>query len=94
LRKVFGPSQFGEQGTQKDEPVDIGGGGEQWHLGAQTGHPAEEVRLPAQLIKGGHFRVSGTEIAKEIAHRPAVLTMAFRAERRAERIDGAVKDRG
>src|SRR6516162_1248494 len=28
LRKLFGPSQFGEQGTQKDEPVDLGGGGE------------------------------------------------------------------
>jgi len=50
------------------------------------------VGLAAQLIKGGHFRVSGAEIAEEIAHGPAVLTSAFQAERRPERIDGAVED--
>ena len=47
LRKLLGPSQFGEDGAQGDEPVDIGGGHERRRLGAQTGHPAEEVGLPA-----------------------------------------------
>ena len=34
LRKLFGPSQFGEQGTQSDEAVDIGGSGKRRLLGA------------------------------------------------------------
>ena len=53
---------------------------------------AQEVGLPAQLIEGVHLRVSGAEIAEEVADGPAVVTIAFQAERRAERIDGAVED--
>src|SRR5664279_852410 len=94
MRKLFGPSQFGEQGTQSDEAVDIGGSGERRLLGAQAGHPAEEVRIPSQLLEGVHLGVSGAEIAEEVTHGPTVVTMAFGAERRAERIDGAVEDGG
>ena len=48
--------------------------------------------LAAQLLEGVHLGVSGTEIAEEVAHAPSVVTSAFRTERRAERIDGAVKE--
>jgi len=94
LRKLFGPSQFGEQGTQSDEAVDIGGSGERRHLGAQAGHPAEEVRIPSQLLEGVHLGVSGAEIAEKVADGPTVVTMAFQAESGAERIDGVVEDGG
>src|SRR4029077_14231206 len=94
LRKLVGPRQFNEQGAQSDELLDIGGGGEGWHLGTQAGHPAEEVRIPSQLLEGVHLGVSGAEIAEEVPHDPTVVTMAFGAQRRAERIDGAVEDGG
>ena len=94
MRKLFGPSQFGEQGAQSDEPIDIGGGSERRLLGAQAGHPAEEVRIPSHLLEGVHLGVSGAEIAKEVTHDPTVVTMAFGAQRHAERIDGAVEDGG
>jgi hypothetical protein len=92
LRKLFGPSQLGEQGAQSDEKVDIGGGGERRRLAAQAGHPAEEVGLASQLLEGVHLGVSGAEIAEEVADGAAVVTIAFGAECRAERIDGAVED--
>jgi hypothetical protein len=57
-------------------------------------HPAEEVGIPSQLLEGVYLRVGGTEIAEEVAHGPAVVTMAFRTERRADRIDGAVEEGG
>jgi len=93
LRKLLGPSQFGEDGAQGDEQVDIGGGHERRRLGAQTGHPAEEVGLPAQLVQGVHRGVSGAEIAQEVADGAAVVTSGVGAERRAEGIDRAVEDR-
>ena len=46
------------------------------------------------MLEGGHLGVSGTEIAEEVAHGPAVVTMAFRTERGADRIDGALEDGG
>ena len=76
------------------EQVDIGGGDEGRRLRAQAGHPAEEVGLTAQLIEGVHRRVSGAEIAQEVAHGPAVVANGVRAERRAEGIDRAVEDGG
>src|SRR5208337_1939092 len=68
LRKLFGPSQFGEQGAQSNEPVDIGGGSERRRLRVQTGHPAEQVGIPSQLLEGVHLGVRGAEIAEEVAH--------------------------
>jgi hypothetical protein len=94
LGKLFGPRQFREQGAQSDEAVDIGGGGERWHLGAQAGHPAEEVGLAAELLESLHVGMSSAEIAEEVTHDPTVVTMALGAERHAERIDGAVEDGG
>ena len=89
LRKVFGPSQFGEQGAQSDEPVDIGGGGEGRRLGVQVRHPAEEVGLPSQLLEGVHLGVSGAEIAEEVADAPAVVTNASPRESTARSKRGA-----
>jgi len=38
--------------------------------------------------------VSAPEIAEEVTHDPTVVTLAFGAQRHAERIDGAVEDGG
>jgi len=46
-RKLLGPSQFGEDGTQGDEQVDIVGRRERRRQGAQVGHPAEKMGLTA-----------------------------------------------
>ena len=94
LGKLFGPSQFGEQRAQSDEPQDIGGGGERRHLRAQMGHPAEQVGIAAQLLEGVHLGVGGAEIAEEVTHHPTVVTTAFEAQPRAERIDGAILSEG
>ena len=52
FRKLFGPSQFVEDGAQSDEQVDIGCGRERRRLRAQAGHPAEDVGITAQLVEG------------------------------------------
>jgi len=61
-------------------------------VGAQAGHPAEEVGLPAQLVQRVHLRVMGAEIAEEVADGPAVVLNGVGAERRSEGIDRAVED--
>jgi len=91
-RKFLGPSQFGEDGAQGNEEVDIVGRRERRRVGAQAGHPAEEVGLAAQLVEGVHLRVMGAEIAEEVADGPAVVLNGVGAERRSEGIDRAVED--
>jgi hypothetical protein len=63
FRKLFGPRQFAQDGTQSDKPVDIGCGREHRFLRTQAGHPAEDVGLTAQLIQADHVGVLGVEIA-------------------------------
>jgi hypothetical protein len=92
LRKLVRPCQFGEDGAQCDEPVDIGGRDKRRRLRVQTGHPAEEMGLTAQLIEGVHRRVSSAEIAQEVAHGSAVVAKGVRVERRVEGIDRVVED--
>src|SRR5215475_12717991 len=48
FRKLCGPSQLAQDGTESDEPVDIGGGRERRRLRAQPRHPGENVGLTAQ----------------------------------------------
>jgi len=91
-RKLLGPSQFGEDGAQGNEQVDIVGRRERRRVGAQAGHPVEEVGLSAQLVQGVHLRVMSAEIAEEVADGPAVVTNGVGAERRAEGINRAVED--
>jgi len=50
------------------------------------------VGIPTQLIEGVRLRVSGAEMAEKVGDGPAVVTIALRAERRPERIDGTVDD--
>ena len=91
--KRFGPSQLLEDGTERDEPVDIGGGRERRGLRAEAGHPAQEVGLTAQLVQAVHLGVFGAEIAQEVASSPTVVTSGFGTECSAEGIDSAVEDR-
>src|SRR5213596_1400628 len=63
LRKLVRPSQLGEGGAQGDQQVDIGLGHKGRRLRAQAGHPAKDVRLPAQLHEGVKLGVSGAEMA-------------------------------
>ena len=44
------------------------------------------------MIKGVHLRVVGVQITKEVTHGPAILDLACRSERNAERIDRAIKE--
>jgi hypothetical protein len=68
LRKLFGPSQFDEQGAQTGDPTDIGGCGKWRHLGSQVRHPAEDMGVATQLLNGLYFLVSGAEKAEEVTH--------------------------
>src|SRR3989449_4752971 len=61
--KLFGPRQFVQDGTQSDEPAHIRCGYQRRHLRAQTGHPAEDVGLTAQLVEAIDPGVMGAEIA-------------------------------
>jgi hypothetical protein len=93
LRELFGPRKFIEYGAQDDEPENQSGGGKWRRLGPQRRHPAEQVGIPLQLLEGGHFGVSGTEISEEVAYDGrAVLTPGSRTEGRADGIDGPLKD--
>ena len=47
------------------------------------------MRFTAQLVQALHLRMSGAEIAQEVASSPAVVTSGFGTERRAEGIDRA-----
>ncbi|MGH9400757.1 MAG: hypothetical protein ACRD2P_01470 [Terriglobia bacterium] len=93
LRKRFSPTQFGEDGAQIDEQVDIGLGREGRRLRAQAGHPAEEMGLTAQLVQGVHLGVIGAEMTQKVADGPAVMTSGVGTERSAEGIDSALEDR-
>ena len=92
-RKLLGPSQFGEDGAQGDEQVDIVGRRERRRQGPQVGHPAEEMGLTAQWVQGVHLGVMGAEIAQEVADGAAVVTRSAEAERRSEGIDRAIEER-
>src|SRR6266516_1574921 len=61
--KLFAPRQFIQDGTQSDEPAHIRCGYQRRHLRAQTGHPAEDVGLTAQLVEAIDPGVMGAEIA-------------------------------
>jgi len=50
FRERLGPSQFLEDAAQMDQEVHAGFGHQRRGLGAQARHPAEDVRIAAQLI--------------------------------------------
>ena len=47
FRDVAGGSQLMEDGAQSEEPADAGCRGQRWILGAQMGHPAEDMGIAA-----------------------------------------------
>jgi hypothetical protein len=93
LGKLFGPSQFVQDGAQSDEADDEGCRSEWRHLRVQARHPAEDVGLTAQLVQTLHLGMSSAEIAQEVADGSAVLTNGFIAECDAERIDSVVEEK-
>ena len=60
---------------------------------AQARHPAEDVRIAAQLLQRAHPVVSGAKIRQEFAAGSTVVTRSVWIERSAEGIDSAVEDR-
>jgi hypothetical protein len=50
------------------------------------------VRLPLQLLEGVYLGIIGSQIAEEVTHGPAIVTLTLRAESSAERIDRAIKE--
>ena len=93
FRKRLGPSQLLEDGTQMNEQVDAGCGGQRGRLRAQARHPAEDVWIATQLIERAYLGMSGAEVSQELADGPAVVTSRLRVQRGAEGVDGAVEDR-
>src|SRR6266446_4118532 len=91
--KLFAPRQFAQDGAQSDKPTHIRCGHQRRHLGAQTGHPAEDVGLTPQLVEAIDLGVVGAEIAEEVARSPMVVTNAFGIECSAERIDSTGEER-
>jgi hypothetical protein len=92
FRELRSPGQLVEDATQRDEQVDIGCGHQWRHLRAQTGHPAEDVGLTAQLVQALHFGMIGSEIAEEVAGSPTVVTSRLRTERNTEGINRTVEE--
>jgi hypothetical protein len=93
-RKLLGPGQFIKDAAQADEKVETGYRCQWRLLGAQAGHPAEDVGIAAQLIGRTHFGMSGSEPGEELADGSAVVTVGARTERDSERVDGAAEGRG
>src|SRR5881409_2953096 len=60
--KLLAPRQFVQDGTQSDKPAHIRCRHERRYLRAQAGHPAEDVRLPPQLVEAIYLGVIGAEI--------------------------------
>src|SRR5579863_3696123 len=77
----------GERACQSLRTVrDVFATGEASKMGKVFG-PGQFGEQRAQLLESVHLGVSGAEIAEEVTHDPTVVTTAFRAQRRAERID-------
>ena len=93
FRKLFGPSQLVEEAAQMDEQVDTGCRRQRRRLRAQARHPAEEMRLAAQLVERADLGMSGGEVGEKLADGAVVVTSRVRKERGAERADRAVEDR-
>jgi hypothetical protein len=93
FRKLFGPSQFVQEGAQGDEADDEGCRSEWRHLRVQAGHPTEDVGFTAQLLQTLDLGMSRAEIAQKVADGPAVLTNGLIAECDAERIDRVVEQK-
>ena len=59
FRKSACPCQFVEGGAKSDEPGDAGRGCKGRSLRTQVCHPSEGMRIAAQLLETGNFRVLG-----------------------------------
>jgi len=68
LRELLGPGQFVEDGAQRDQPVDVGGGAQGRSARLQVGHPAEDMGIALELIEALDMGMVITEIEKEVAH--------------------------
>ena len=77
--------------AQRNQQVDVGGGRQWRRLGAQMGHPAEDVGIAAQLRERPDLGMMAAEIDQEVADGPAVVASRVGIERGAERLDGAVE---
>ena len=93
FRNRLGPSQLLEDGSQMNEQVDAGCGGQRRRLRAQARHPAEDVWIATQLIERAYLGMSGAEVSQELANSPAVVTSRLWVQRGAEGVDGTVEDR-
>ena len=60
--KLCGPGQFLQNAAQEEEAIDIGDGRQGRRLRAQVSHPAEDVRIAAQLLQRMHLGMFGAEI--------------------------------
>ena len=76
-----------------NELVAVGCGDQRQGLRAQASHPAEDVRIAAQLIERAYLGMSGCEVSQELADGAAVVTNRLRIQRGTEGVDGAVQDR-
>ena len=82
-----------EDGAQSEEPADAGCRGQGRILGAQVGHPSEDMRIAAELFKTSNLRVFGSEIDEETAHHDVVVAFAGRSECGAQGLDRMGEDR-
>src|SRR5258708_5287826 len=94
FRKRLGPSQLLEDGSQMNEQVDAGCGGQRRRLRAQARHPAEDVWIATQLIERAYLGMSGAEVSQELANSPAVVTSRLWVHRGSEGVDVADEQRG
>ena len=82
------PGQFVEDGAESDEPADAGRGRQGRNLRTQARHPAEDVRIAAQLLQTDNLGMLGGQIDEEITHRCVVVPSAGRTECGGEGFDG------
>ncbi len=91
--EMAGASQLMEDGAQSEEPANTGCRGQGRSLRTQMGHPAEDMRIAAQLFEPSNRRVFGSEIDEEAANHDVIVTLAGRSECGRQRLDRTGEDR-
>ena len=78
--QMAGAHQFMEDGAQRAEPSDAGGGRQGRSLRTQVRHPAKDMRIAAQLVETSDLRVFVSEIDEEDAHHDGVVALTGRSK--------------
>ena len=94
LGKLCAPRQFLQNPPEEDQPKDVSNRCQGWGLGAQFGHPAEDVWITAQLIERTNLGIVSTEIGQEVTCCAPVLAGRFGSKRGTDRIDSASEQVG